>query len=89
MSFHDLLQGIFLTQGLNLGLLHCRQFLYHVSHQGSQWVSPCLCSGTMVTTGDLDGRDESSQPALGLWVPTGYRVMIDHVTDESQAGARL
>ena len=28
-------QGIFLTQGLNLGLLHCRQILYHLSHQGS------------------------------------------------------
>ena len=27
--------GIFLTQGLNLGLLHCRQILYHLSHQGS------------------------------------------------------
>ena len=25
---HSLLQGIFLTQGLNLGLLHCRQVLY-------------------------------------------------------------
>ena len=23
---------IFLTQGLNLGLLHCRQILYHLSH---------------------------------------------------------
>ena len=29
------LQGIFPTQGLNLGLLHCRQILYHVSHRGS------------------------------------------------------
>ena len=29
------LQGIFLTQGLNLGLLHCRQILYCLSHQGS------------------------------------------------------
>ena len=27
-------QGIFLTQGLNLSLLHCRQSLYHLSHQG-------------------------------------------------------
>ena len=27
--------GIFLTQGLNLGLQHCRQILYHLSHQGS------------------------------------------------------
>ena len=32
---HFLLQGIFLTQGLNPGLLHCRQILYHLSHQGS------------------------------------------------------
>ena len=32
---HFLLQGIFQTQGLNSGLLHCRQALYHLSHQGS------------------------------------------------------
>ena len=30
-----LLQGIFPTQGLNPGLLHCRQILYHLSHQAS------------------------------------------------------
>ena len=30
-----LLQGIFPTQGLNPGLLHCRQILYHLSHQWS------------------------------------------------------
>ena len=33
---HFLLQEIFPTQGLNLGLPHCRQTLYHLSHQGSQ-----------------------------------------------------
>ena len=27
--------GIFLTQGSNPGLLHCKQILYHLSHQGS------------------------------------------------------
>ena len=32
---HFLLQGIFLTQGSNPGLLHCRQILYYLSHQGS------------------------------------------------------
>ena len=32
---YSFLQRIFLTQGLNLGLLHCRQILYHLSHQGS------------------------------------------------------
>ena len=31
----SLLQGIFLTQELNWGLLHCRQMLYPLSHQGS------------------------------------------------------
>ena len=32
---HATLQGIFPTQGLNPGLPHCRQILYHLSHQGS------------------------------------------------------
>ena len=32
---HFLLQGIFPTQGLNLGLLHCTKMLYCLSHQGS------------------------------------------------------
>ena len=32
---HFFLLGIFPTQGLNLGLLHCRQILYHLSHKGS------------------------------------------------------
>ena len=31
---HSLLQEIFLTQGLNLGLPHCRQIPYCLSHQG-------------------------------------------------------
>ena len=32
---HALLQGIFLTQGSNSGLLHCRRILYQVSYLGS------------------------------------------------------
>ena len=39
----SLLQRIFLTQRLNLGLLYCRQILYCLSHQGSprilEWVA--------------------------------------------------
>ena len=31
---HALLQEIFPTQGSNPGLPHCRQILYHLSHQG-------------------------------------------------------
>ena len=36
----SLLQGIFPTEGLNAGLLHCRQILYQLSHKGS----PCFQS---------------------------------------------
>ena len=32
---HSLLQGIFRTRGSNPGRPHCRQILYHLSHQGS------------------------------------------------------
>ena len=39
----SLLQGIFPTQGLNPGLLHCRQILNQLSHKGSpktlEWVA--------------------------------------------------
>ena len=35
MGSLSLLQGIFPTQGPNPGLLHCRQILYCLSHQGS------------------------------------------------------
>ena len=35
MGCHFLLQGIFPTQGSNLGLLRCRQIVYHLSHQGN------------------------------------------------------
>ena len=39
---HALLQGIFPTQGSDLGLLHCRQILYQLSHQGSPRILECL-----------------------------------------------
>ena len=39
----SLLQGIFPTQGLNPGLLHCRRILYQLSHKGNprilEWVA--------------------------------------------------
>ena len=39
MGCHFLLQGIFPTQESNLGLQHCRQMLYHLSHQGSPTIT--------------------------------------------------
>ena len=44
VSRHSLLQGIFLTQGLNPDLLHCRLTLYSLSHQGLTMMSTMLTS---------------------------------------------
>ena len=49
MGSHSLPQGIFLIQGLNPGLLHCRQILYHLSHQEGHR------DGNGPTKGDLYG----------------------------------
>ena len=35
MGCHFLLEGIFLTQKSNLGLLHCRQILYQLCYKGT------------------------------------------------------
>ena len=50
---HSLLQGIFPTQALNSGLLHCRRLLYHLSHQGS----PPKFFGLWWFPGRLDAGD--------------------------------
>ena len=46
----SLLQGLFLTQGWNPGLLHCRRILYQLSHKGSprilEWVACPFSSGS-------------------------------------------
>ena len=53
---HFLLQ-IFPTQGSNPGLLHCKQILYHLSHQGSPLLEPMGPRGQDVTT-------ENQRPAM-------------------------
>ena len=52
---HSLLQGIFLTQGLNPGLLHCRQIHYHLSHPWS-WRLQELSKPWFILWSDLQGR---------------------------------
>ena len=46
----SLLQGIFLTQGLNPGLPHCRWILYQLSHKGSpgilEWLAYAFSRGS-------------------------------------------
>ena len=48
VSCYFLLQGIFLTQGSNLGLLHCRQILHHFRGRKSspKWLHQCFCPQT-------------------------------------------
>ena len=64
MDCHSLLQGIFPTQQSNLSLLHCRQNLYHLSHQGSppkfyKMNHPSSCCSVMTVWGHV---------LAGLWL---------------------
>ena len=58
----SLLQGIFPTQRLNPGLLHCRQILYQLSHKGSPLLPLTLALG------QTTGREHSPayQQKIGL-----------------------
>ena len=42
MDCHALLQGIFPTQGLNLGLLYCRQILHHLATREALFFNGCI-----------------------------------------------
>ena len=59
MSSHSLHQEICLTQGLNPGLPHCRQILYHLSPQGSPYKSWLRTSVTFCYL----------EPVLGFLIP--------------------
>ena len=82
---HCLLQGIFLTQGSNLGLLHCRQILYHLSYQGSKsrsfsgipLVSVCFSKCWQF---DL-WSSASSKPSLYIWKFSVHRLLKTSLKD--------
>ena len=64
---HSLLQGIFLSQGLNQGLLYCRQILYCLSHQTErgkvETVTNFIFLGSK-TTADDDCSHETKRQLL-------------------------
>ena len=77
---HSLLQGLFLTQELNPGLLHCRQILYHLSEPPGKlsiWVDDLICAAslrlwTQPLTIPINSRAKSflgkaRWPAEGKW----------------------
>ena len=64
MGSHSLLQGIFLAQGSNLSLLHCRRVPYHLSHQRSpsyDCILPSVCFMLSLTLGFQSVRNMSSR----------------------------
>ena len=54
MGCHFLLQGIFPTQGLNLGLLHCRQILYQLSYKGNPKVKMKVAQAYLTLCNPMD-----------------------------------
>ena len=59
---HALLRGIFPNQGSNPGLPHCRQILYHLSHQGQ----PYFTIGTEIIVIEFWRLNYSSIPSLSF-----------------------
>ena len=96
MGSHSPLQGIFPTQGSNLGLLHCRQVLYSMSHQHTAWGGKCV-----MFKGCNPARDEETgvqgggsvrpwtAPTAGSWGPRGewgqHRLYKERMADGSGA----
>ena len=65
MGCHSLLQKIFPTQESNPGLLHCRQMLYRLSHQGSPSMKERFGQNTHThTTSDLVSSSVSSNTLM-------------------------
>ena len=64
---HTLLQGIFPTQGLNPGLLYCRQILHCLSHQRSTEIHMCTKTNIPIRC----FRNDNSHQFLKLLYPTG------------------
>ena len=76
---HFLLQGIFLTQGSNLGLLHCRQTVYYLSHLGSPKLSPKCIPQFLPCIRQRSRRFYISKPYLCLFsilIPLMYQFKV-------------
>ena len=68
--FH--LQGIFLTQGLNLGLLHWMQMLYCLSHQGIS----SLVTEKMINLSRQKRRQGNQKKSIDIILKQGKRTWI-------------
>ena len=72
VSSHSLLQGIFLTEGLNLGLPHCKQNLFRVSHQECHHIYVCCAVlSHLVISNSLRPHGMQLTRLLRLWNSPG------------------
>ena len=69
MGSHAFLQGIFLTQGSNLGFLNCRWILFHLSHQGSPRHIHMFTGDQKASLPALSCSPEASCPPCVWWPP--------------------
>ena len=58
----SLLKGIFLTQGPNPRLPHCRRILYQLNHKGSPRILECV--GYPFSSGSSQTRNQMGSPVL-------------------------
>ena len=68
MGCHSFFHRIFLIQGSNPGLLHCRQVIYHISYQGSSNLK--LSEGFLVHLKKISQHKLEESPWFGnisLW----------------------
>ena len=85
MDCHFLLQGIFPTQGLNLGLPHCRQTLYRLSHQGSLKRRFILKSQFLVLS-STEGLSETCSSVLSRHLAFAKRLSASTVLGAGEPG---
>ena len=99
MGCHSLLQRIFPTQGLNLGLPYCRQILYSLNHQGGyNNIIVVLCQEATVRA--LHGTTDCFKIGKGvckgvcIFSPCLFNFYTEYIMknarlDESQAGIKI
>ena len=84
---HFLLQELFPTQGLNLGLPHCRHTLYRLSHQGS--IRKESQRKAMPKNGQTNAQLHSSHMLVMLKILQGtLQQYVNHELPDVQAGFR-
>ena len=71
----SLIRSIFWTQELNLGLLHCRQILYQLSHKGIprilEWVAYPFSRGSS-NPGIEPRSPKETEPVIKIPVPNSF-----------------